>query len=147
MIGPGAVIGWTGFGYAWEDERWVQKTHEFGVVIEDGVEIGANTCIDRGSWRDTLIKSGTKVDNLVHVAHNVHVGRNCLLVAHCGLAGSVTLEDEVWVGFGAHVNQRLHVGRYAYVGTGAVVTRDVPAGMVVAGVPARVLRERTPDDA
>lgn len=148
-IGPGAVLGGNGFGFNWvpEADEWDPKDHLFGVVIEDDVEIGANTCVDRGSWRDTVIGAGTKIDNLVHVAHNVQTGRNCMIVAHAGLAGSVILEDNVWVGFGAHVNQRLTLGAYSYVGTGAVVTKDVPARMVVAGVPAKILRERTPEDA
>jgi UDP-3-O-[3-hydroxymyristoyl] glucosamine N-acyltransferase len=147
-IGPGCVIGGPGFGYTLiEGELWQAKRHDYGVVIEDDVEIGANTCIDCGSWRNTVIGCGTKIDNLVHIAHNVQVGKNCLIVAQAGLGGSVIVGDNVWVGFGAHVNQRLVVHKDAFIGTGAVVTKDVPAKMVVAGVPAKVIRERTPEDA
>lgn len=146
-IGPGCVIGFDGFGYEeTETGFWKPKKHKFGVILEDYVTVHANTCIDRGSWRDTVIGRGTRIDNLVHVAHNVQTGRNCMVVAHAGLAGSVTLEDNVWVGFGAHVNQRLTLHEGSFIGTGSVVTKDVPAKMVAAGVPARILREREARD-
>lgn len=149
IIGANAVIGGPGFGYT-EDEygtgTWVPKSHDFKVVIGNNVEIGANTCIDRGSWRDTIIGSGTKIDNLVHIAHNVWVGENCLIIAQAMIGGSVTLEDGVWVGPGVNINQRLTIGRRAFLGTGSVVTRNVDPEMVVAGVPARVLRRREATD-
>lgn len=137
-IGPNTVIGKSGFGYTrQEDGTWVEKEHNFGVLIGDNVDIGANVCIDRGSWRDTVIGDGTKIDNLVHVAHNVHIGKNCLIVAGSILGGSVNIEDGVWVGMGARINQRLTIGSGAFIGSGAVVTKDVPSGRVFAGVPAR----------
>lgn len=146
-IGPGVVLGAPGFGYEENaNGYWEDKKHTFGVVIEDYVDIGPNTCVDRGSWRDTWIGCGTKIDNLCHIAHNVWTGKNCVIIAHAGLGGSVTLFDGVWVGFGAHVNQRLTVSERAYIGTGSVVTKDVPAGVVVAGVPAKILRDREERD-
>lgn len=149
IIGANAVIGGPGFGYT-EDEygtgTWVPKSHDFKVVIGNNVEIGANTCIDRGSWRDTIIGSGTKIDNLVHIAHNVWVGENCLIIAQAMIGGSVTLEDGAWVGPGVNINQRLTIGRRAFLGTGSVVTRNVEPEMVMAGVPAKVMRRREATD-
>lgn len=146
-IGPNTSIGQSGFGYdELEDGTWRPKNHMKGVRIHDDVEVGANTCIDRGSWRHTVIGKGTKIDNLVHIAHNVHVGRNCLIVAQAMIAGSVVLEDGVWVGPGARINQRLRVSSRAFIGTGAVVTRNVDSENVVAGIPARYIRLRTADD-
>lgn len=140
IIKPGAVIGMDGFGYERDQEgRWVLKAHEFGVVIEDDVHIGANTCIDRGSWRDTRIMNGVRIDNLVHVAHNVMLGPHCVVVAQAELSGSVTVGMGAWIGPKACVKQRVSVGRMALVGMGAVVLEDVAAHTTVVGNPARVI--------
>lgn len=147
IIGPGTHLGTYGFGYFWdEEEGWNSKDHEFTVVIGDNVHIGANTVIDRGSWRDTVIGSDTKIDNLVHIAHNVRIGKHVLVIAHAMVAGSVNIEDGAWIGPSSSINQRLTIHEGGFVGTGAVVTKDVPARMVVAGVPAKVLRERRDTD-
>jgi UDP-3-O-[3-hydroxymyristoyl] glucosamine N-acyltransferase len=143
-IGPGVRIGQPGFGYEWnpgpEFKGWKQKDHDFGVFIGDDVHIGANTCVDRGSWRDTTIMGGARIDNLVHIAHNAHVGHHAVVIACAEISGSVTLEDRAYVAPCASVRERITVGEGAIVGLGAVVTKDVPAGMIVAGVPARVLK-------
>lgn len=140
IIGCGAVIGTDGFGYERDpDGRWLSKPHEFGVLIGDDVHIGANTCVDRGSWRDTQIGRGTRVDNLVHVAHNVWIGEDAIVVAHAMLAGSVTVEAGAWIGPSASVMQRLSVGEGALVGMGAVVLQDVAGATTVVGNPARVI--------
>jgi UDP-3-O-[3-hydroxymyristoyl] glucosamine N-acyltransferase len=140
IIKPGAVIGQDGFGYTQEpDGSWTAKPHEYGVVIEDDVHIGANTCIDRGSWRNTTVQRGARIDNLVHVAHNAQIGRNVVLVAQAEVSGSAIVEDGAWIGPKACVMQRLTVGARALVGMGAVVLKDVPGDQTWAGNPARCL--------
>jgi UDP-3-O-[3-hydroxymyristoyl] glucosamine N-acyltransferase LpxD len=141
MIGPGARIGQAGFGYFADGPgiKFTLKTHDFGVVLEEDVSIGANTCIDRGSWRDTVIGAGSKIDNLVHIAHNVIVGKRCLIVAQAEISGSVMLGNDAYIAPGALVRERLLIGACSVVGMGAVVTKDVPTATTVAGVPARVI--------
>lgn len=139
IIGPGAVIGWDGFGYKRHHDHWVRKPQAHGVVIEANVHIGANTCIDRGSHRDTVIGEGTRIDNLVHIAHNVQVGKHCLIIAGAELSGSVELGDWAWVGPNACVREHLTIGDEALIGIGAVVVKDIPAGETWCGNPARPL--------
>ena len=137
-IGANTVIGKEGFGYERrEDGTWREKDHPFSVVIGDNVDIGANTCIDRGSWRDTVIGDGCKIDNLVHIAHNVQLGKNVIVVAGAVICGSVTVGDGAWIGAGAIINQRIDIGTGAFIGSGAVVTKNVPPKRIFAGVPAR----------
>lgn len=137
-ISAGARIGQEGFGYVrGDDGTWTAKPHRFSVVIGNDVHVGANACIDRGSWRDTVIESGAKIDNLVHVAHNVLIGRDCAVVACAELSGSVELGAGAYIAPGALVRERLVVGAGAVVGLGAVVVKDVPERITVAGVPAR----------
>ena len=139
-IGPGARIGQAGFGYVrGVDGAYTDKEHAFGIVLDENVHVGANACIDRGSWRLTRIGAGTKIDNLVHVAHNVVIGRDCLIVAQAEISGSVTVEDGAYVAPGARVRERLTIGAGAVIGLGAVVVKDVPPNVTVAGVPAREL--------
>lgn len=140
VIGPGARIGQAGFGYEWTSDGWQFKQHHHGIVIDDDVHIGANTCIDRGSWRETRISRGTRIDNLVHIAHNVYIDQCCCIVAQAEISGSVQLAAQVYVGPGAKIRERLIVGEGSIIGMGSVVVKDVPAGMVVAGVPARVMK-------
>lgn len=145
VIGAGVRIGQTGFGYEkGPDDRWNPKPHTHGVVIEDDVHVGANTCIDRGSYRATRIGAGTRIDNLVHVAHNVRIGRRCLVIALAMLAGSVEIGDDCWIAPCSAVREHLEIGKGAFVGLGAVVVKPVDAGDTVAGVPARSLSLETP---
>ncbi len=139
-VGPNATIGTAGFGYTRDpDGRLVPFPHLGRVVIEDDVAIGANTCIDRGALGETRIGAGTRIDNLVHIAHNAQIGRDVAVIAHAVVAGSVTVGDGAWIAPGAVVRNRLTVGAGATVGMGATVVRDVPPGATVAGNPARLM--------
>jgi UDP-3-O-[3-hydroxymyristoyl] glucosamine N-acyltransferase len=143
IIGPGAVIGWSGFGFTKADDgSWERKPESHGVIIDDDVEVGANTCIDRGSYRPTVIGRGTKIDNGVHVAHNCLVGEDCLIIAHAELSGSVVVGDGAWIGPSSCVREHLFIGAGALVGIGAVVVKDVEPGQTVVGNPAKPLERK-----
>lgn len=147
QIAPGVVLGSEGFGYELADDgEWEWREHPFGVVVGDNVTIGANTVVDRGRWRDTQIGAGTKIDAHVFIAHNVTIGKRCLLVAHAKFGGSSMISDDVIVGLGATICPHVGVGHRAIIGAGAVVTKTVPAGEVWAGVPAKYMRLRLPDE-
>jgi UDP-3-O-[3-hydroxymyristoyl] glucosamine N-acyltransferase len=142
IVHSGTVIGTDGFGY--ERDRagaLVRIPHVGGVVIEDEVEIGANAAIDRGAIEDTWIGRGARIDNLVHIAHNVRVGPGTAVIAHAMVAGSVKLGERAWIAPAACLRDGVEVGDDAVVGLGAVVTRDVPAGATVLGNPARELED------
>ena len=141
IIHPGARIGQDGFGFAQGPQR-VVKTPQIGrVIIQDDVEIGANTTIDRGACRDTMIGEGAKIDNLVQIAHNVIVGRFCMIAAQVGVAGSARLGDYVKVGGQTGVAGHLVIGRGAEIAAQSGVMRPVAPGDRVAGSPARPLRD------
>jgi UDP-3-O-[3-hydroxymyristoyl] glucosamine N-acyltransferase len=110
------------------------------VVLQDGVTIGANSCVDRGAFGDTTIGENTKIDNLVHVAHNVRLGRNCVAAAFTGISGSTVVGDGVAFGGKAGVADHLTVGPGAQIGASASVFKDVPAGETWTGFPARPLK-------
>lgn len=140
-IGCNCSIGLPGFGYEKDATgAYWRFPHLGGVRIEADVEIGSNTCIDRGSLGDTVIGQGSKIDNLVHVAHNVVLGRNCIIIANTMLGGSVTVGDGAWVAPSVTIMNQAHIGAGATLGLGAVVLRDVEAGQVIVGNPGRVLR-------
>ncbi|MBI2069087.1 MAG: UDP-3-O-(3-hydroxymyristoyl)glucosamine N-acyltransferase [Elusimicrobia bacterium] len=148
IIGSGTVVGQDGFGYmADEQGNQMPFPHMGAVVIEDGVEIGANVCIDRGALDDTLIKYGTKIDNLVHVAHNVVIGRNCLIVCLAGIGGSVVIGDNSYIGLSAVIKNQKKIGSGVMIGMGAVVVKDVPDNATVVGNPARLLEKQALKDA
>jgi UDP-3-O-[3-hydroxymyristoyl] glucosamine N-acyltransferase len=137
IVQSGAVIGSDGFGFIQDDQGRHRKIPHNGTVrIEDDVEIGACCCIDRGVAGDTTIGAGSKLDNLVHVAHNVKVGRNCLLVAQVGISGSVTIGDGSTLAGKVGVAGHLEIGAGAVIAAAARVVRSVPAGATVAGWPA-----------
>lgn len=129
-----AVIGADGFGFERDEAGVPVKFPQLGgVVIEDDVEIGAGTCVDRGALSNTLIERNAKIDNMVHIAHNVVVGTGSIIAANAVIAGSTVLGPRVWVGPSACVSNRLVVGADASVSLGSVVTRDVPEGSRVTG--------------
>jgi UDP-3-O-[3-hydroxymyristoyl] glucosamine N-acyltransferase len=138
ILQSGVVIGADGFGYRpAPDRKGVVKIPHIGTVeIGDDVEIGANSCVDRGKFAATTIGDGTKIDNLVQIAHNCRVGRSCLIAGRTGLAGSVTLGDGVILGGGVLVKDHATVGDRAVIAGGSGVMNDVPAGEVWAGYPA-----------
>jgi UDP-3-O-[3-hydroxymyristoyl] glucosamine N-acyltransferase len=140
-IDPGTVIGGDGFGFE-RDERGhlVNFPHVGGVRIGDGVDIGANACIDRGTFGDTIIEDGARIDNLAHISHNVRIGAHAVVVTQTTICGSVEIGRGAWVSPNASVLNQCKVGAGAVVGMGAVVIADVPEGVVVAGNPARPVR-------
>ena len=126
-----------GFGFVKINGEWQRFPHYGDVKIGKDVEIGRNTCIDRGSLAHTVIGDGTKIDNLVHVAHNVKIGKRCLITAGAILGGSCEIGDDCFIGIGALIRNGIKIGAGATVGMGAVVTKDVPEGVTVVGNPAR----------
>jgi len=142
VIGANCSIGLPGFGYEKdEDGRYWRFPHTGGVLLEQDVEIGSNTCIDRGSIGDTIIGRGSKVDNLVHIAHNVLIGANSIIIANSMLGGSVQIEEQSWVAPSAAIMNQVKIGRGAVIGLGAVVLKDVEDFSVMVGNPARLLRK------
>ncbi|MDQ6887225.1 MAG: UDP-3-O-(3-hydroxymyristoyl)glucosamine N-acyltransferase [Gemmatimonadota bacterium] len=136
-VHAGARIGSDGFGYVFMDGSHQKIPHVGRCLIGDDVEIGANSCIDRGSVDDTVVGAGTKIDNLVHIAHNVRIGRLCLIVAQAGIAGSARLEDGCVIGGQAGLNGHIAIGARARVAGQSGVFGDVPAGESWSGYPAR----------
>jgi UDP-3-O-[3-hydroxymyristoyl] glucosamine N-acyltransferase len=137
VILDGAVIGSDGFGFARRSDGTHRKIPQVGrVVIEDDVEIGANSTVDRPAVGETRIAAGTKIDNLVQVAHGVKIGRNVLLAAQVGIAGSTILEDDVMMAGQSGATGHIRLGRGAIVGAKSAVTKDIEPGQHVAGVPA-----------
>ena len=137
IIHPGAVIGSDGYGYATDNRGVHVKRPQVGIVqIDDDVEIGANVCIDRATFGTTWIKAGTKIDNLVQVAHNVVVGENCLLVAQVGISGSTTLGRNVVLGGQVGVSGHIHLEDGVMVAAQGGVVSNQSRGAVVGGTPA-----------
>ncbi len=151
---PGVVVGSDGFGYEFVQGRHEKIPQVGSVIIEADVEVGANTAIDRARFGITRIGEGTKIDNLVQIAHNVVIGRHCILCAQVGIAGSSTLEDYVILGGQAGVGGHVTIGQGVKAGGQAALSRDVAAGSYVNGNPAipymlerriAVLKQRLPE--
>jgi UDP-3-O-[3-hydroxymyristoyl] glucosamine N-acyltransferase len=138
---PGARIGQEGFGFASSDDGFLSIPQLGRVILEDDVEVGANTTIDRGSSQDTVIGTGSRLDNLVQIGHNVILGRYCVIVAQVGISGSTVLEDFVRVGGQAAMAGHLRIGHGAEIGAQAGVISDIAPGSKVLGSPARPKRD------
>lgn len=137
----GVCIGQDGFGFAIDPAGYVKVPQLGRVLIGDHVEIGANTTIDRGAGPDTVIGSGTWIDNLVQIGHNVKIGRGCIIVSQAGISGSTTVEDYVAIGGQAGLTGHLRIGKGARVAAQSGVMRDVPPGEDVMGSPAMPSRQ------
>jgi len=151
---PGAVVGSDGFGYEFNQGRHEKVPQLGNVIIGADVEIGANTTIDRARFSRTMIGEGTKIDNLVQVAHNVEIGRHCLVCAQVGISGSTTIEDFVVIGGQAGIAGHIAIGRGAKIDGQSGVNSDLDAGSFVKGSPClpyqleqriNVLRRKLPD--
>ncbi|AIC15923.1 DapH/DapD/GlmU-related protein [Nitrososphaera viennensis] len=126
-----AVIGKEGFGFDPESNYTKRWPHVGNVIIGDNAEIGANTCIDRGTLGSTIIGENTKIDNLVHISHNVRIGKNCVIAAGAVVGGSAEIGDSVFIGLNATIRDHVKVGDNAFICMGAVVTKDVSTGTKV----------------
>lgn len=138
---PGVCVGRAGFGFAIDPAGYVSVPQLGRVIIEDNVEIGANSCIDRGAGPDTVIGKGTRIDNLVQIGHNVQIGRQCVIVSQTGISGSTHLGDFVMTGGQSGFAGHLKIGAGARIAAQSGVMRDIPAGLEVMGTPAVPIRQ------
>jgi UDP-3-O-[3-hydroxymyristoyl] glucosamine N-acyltransferase len=141
IIHPGCRIGQDGFGYIMGKAGHLKIPQVGRVIIQDEVEIGAGSTVDRGAIRDTVIGEGTKIDNLVHVGHNVSIGRHCVLVAQTGISGSSMLEDFVVLGARVGLNNNVTIGEGGQIAATSIVHGDVPPGARWGGTPAKPVKQ------
>ena len=137
IIHQGTSVGQDGFGFAMSPDGHKKIPQVGRVLIQDNVEIGANCSIDRGSIQDTVIKKGTKIDNMVHIAHNCVIGENCIIAGMVGLAGSTTLEDFVVMGAKSGAVGHITIGKGSQIAAKAGVSKTLPPGKTWAGFPIR----------
>jgi UDP-3-O-[3-hydroxymyristoyl] glucosamine N-acyltransferase len=142
ILHPGARIGQDGFGFAMGPAGHLKVPQIGRVLLQDDVEVGANTAIDRGSNRDTVVGEGTKIDNLVQIGHNVSIGRHCVIISQTGISGSTTLDDYVVTGGQVGLAGHLRIGAGAQIGAKSGVMNDIPAGERWFGIPAQAAREQ-----
>mgnify|MGYP005624959161 FL=1 len=139
IIYASSVIGSDGFSFeSTMDNSLIKFPHIGGVDIQDDVEIGCNTCIDKGTLENTIIGKGTKINNLVHIAHNVIVGKNCLILENSVIAGSCLIEDNVFISISSSLRDKIKIGKNSIIGMGTVVLNDVPQNSKVYGVPGSI---------
>ncbi|MCU0315048.1 MAG: UDP-3-O-(3-hydroxymyristoyl)glucosamine N-acyltransferase [Fimbriimonadaceae bacterium] len=154
ILHPGVVLGTDGFGFVWDGQNQVKVPQVGGVILEDGVEIGANTCIDRATCGETVIGKGTKLDNLIQIGHNCKVGANTVMAALVGISGSVTIGDQVTIGGQAAVSDHVTIGSNITLGGRTGVVSDLKEPGEYFGLPpvpmhqamrAMALSQRLPD--
>jgi UDP-3-O-[3-hydroxymyristoyl] glucosamine N-acyltransferase len=146
-IQTGVVMGFDGLAYERLPNGALEKfPHLKGVIIGDNVDISSSCQIARGSLSDTVIGDGTKLDALVYVAHNVKLGRNCLLAGGAMIGGTTKIGDQCWIGLNCTIKQKVRIGNNAIVAAGAVVLHDVVDGDIVAGVPAKSIKDKVTTD-
>ncbi|MFV1992953.1 MAG: UDP-3-O-(3-hydroxymyristoyl)glucosamine N-acyltransferase, partial [Acidiferrobacterales bacterium] len=141
IIHAGTVVGADGFGYAWDGERHNKIPQLGSVVVEDDVEMGSNVCIDRATFGVTRIGQGTKLDNLVQIAHNVELGKHIAISAQSGVAGSAIIKNGVLVGGNSAISDHVTVGEGAIIAGASGVAQDVEAGDMVWGIPAHNIKQ------
>ncbi|MBV9115023.1 MAG: UDP-3-O-(3-hydroxymyristoyl)glucosamine N-acyltransferase [Hyphomicrobiales bacterium] len=141
ILHAGLRVGQDGFGFAMGAQGHAKVPQLGRVIIQDDVEIGANTTIDRGANRDTIIGEGTKIDNLVQIAHNVVIGRHCVIVSQVGISGSVTLEDFVVIAGQVGIAGHVRIGARAQIAGSSKIMADVPPGVRWGGTPAKPIRD------
>jgi UDP-3-O-[3-hydroxymyristoyl] glucosamine N-acyltransferase len=138
-----SIVGYTGFSFERNEQGRLELFPQLGgTVLEDDVEIGPLCVIDRGTFTDTIIKRGTKIDCRVHIGHNSIIGEDCGIAAETVMAGHVTVGDRAFVGMNVSIREGTKIGKDAFVGAGAVVVANVPAGITVVGNPAKPLRSK-----
>jgi len=142
ILHPNSTIGADGFGFRPCPDRGLVKIPQIGnVILGNGVEIGANSCVDRGKFSSTVLGDGCKIDNLVQIGHNSKLGKFCIMAGNSGLAGSVTLGNGVIIGGSASIKDHVTIGDGAIVGAGSGVAADIPAGKTMLGYPAVEARD------
>lgn len=141
IIHPGCCIGQDGFGFLPLNEENLKIPQLGRVLIQNNVEIGANTTIDRGSLDDTIIGEGTKIDNLVQIAHNVQIGCRCIIAAHCGISGSVLIKDGAILGGRVGLKDHITIGKKAKIAAASGVMDNIPDFEIWGGLPARPIKQ------
>ncbi len=143
VIKTGAVLGGAGFGYEKDEEGNRFRFPQIGnLIIGDYVEVGSNTCIDRGALADTMIGDYSKINNLCHIAHNNKIGRNVMITGCVNISGSNIIDDNVWIAPNSSIRGWVHIQEGATIGMGAVVVKDIPANETWVGNPARKLEKK-----
>jgi len=146
VVKAGAVIGGDGFGYSKRDHSYHKVSHHGGVVVGDDVDIGSNTCIDRGTIEDTVIGDGVKIDNLCHIAHNVTIGSHSCIIANSTICGSVFIGQWVYIAPNSVIRNQVRVEDKAMLGMGSGAVSDITRDTVNIGFPAKAIRTRTEAD-